>query len=42
MHKNTNDCAKHNIIKYDIKKKNKYKLFMQTCMDIQVHVTGIS
>lgn len=42
MHKNRNDCAKHNIIKYDIKKKNKYKLFMQTCMDIQVHVTGIS
>lgn len=42
MHKNRNDCAKHNIIKYDIKTKNKYKLFMQTCMDIQVHVTGIS
>lgn len=42
MHKNRNDCAKHNIIKYDIKKKTKYKLFMQTCMDIQVHVTGIS
>lgn len=42
MHKNRNDCAKHNIIKYDIEKKNKYKLFMQTCMDIQVHVTGIS
>lgn len=42
MHKNRNDCAKHNIIKYDIKKQNKYKLFMQTCMDIQVHVTGIS
>lgn len=42
MHKNRNDCAKHNIIKYDIKKKNKYKLFMQTCIDIQVHVTGIS
>lgn len=42
MHKNRNNCAKHNIIKYDIKKQNKYKLFMQTCMDIQVHVTGIS
>lgn len=26
MHKNRNDCAKHNIIKYDIKKKNQIQI----------------
>lgn len=40
MHKNRNDCAKHNIIKYDIKKKQIQIIYAN--MDIQVHVTGIS
>lgn len=26
MHKNRNDCAKHNIIKYDIKKKKQIQI----------------
>lgn len=26
MHKNRNDCAKHNIIKYDIKKNNQIQI----------------
>lgn len=41
MHKNRNDCAKHNIIKYDIKKKKQIQIIYAD-MDIQVHVTGIS